>query len=152
MADPTDLLNNLRDIHTAPPVSWWPPAPGWWLLPAVFFAVVLWAWWWRRARPWRRQALRELQAVELEFQTSADVVSSVARLSVLLRRVALSARAPAAALTGAAWLKYLDELGRMQEFSNGIGRALASAPYARAESVDVPELIKLIRRWLKRVA
>lgn len=147
-----NLLNNLRDIHSAPPPPWWPPAPGWWLLLAVLFAVVLLGWRWRHARPWRRQALRELQAVEREFQTTADVVNSVARLSVLVRRVAISVRAPAASLTGEAWLKYLDELGRTQEFSGGIGRTLISAPYAREETVDVPELIKLVRRWLKRIA
>ena len=152
MADSTDLLKNLHDIHAPPPVSWWPPAPGWWLLLGIVVVVLLLWWRLRRARPWRRPALRELQELELEFRASGDVGTCVAKLSVLLRRVALSARAPAAALTGEAWLKYLDELGRMQQFNKGIGRALITAPYARAQTVDVPELITLIRRWLKRVS
>ena len=150
MADSADLLNNLRDIHTPPSVPWWPPAPGWWLLLLLAVVAAVLFWWWWRARAWRRQALRELQALELEFHSSGDVVTCVARVSALVRRVALSVRTPVAAVTGEAWLKYLDELGRTQEFSGGIGRVLITAPYARAESVDVPQLIKLVRRWLKR--
>ena len=154
MADPVDLLNTLRDIHTPPPVSWWPPAPGWWLLLALVLIALWTSWWVWRARPWRRQALRELQELELEFGVTGDVAKCVAQVSVLLRRVALSVRTPAAsaALTGDAWLKYLDQIGRMQQFHAGIGRALITAPYALAESVDVPQLIKLARRWMKRIA
>jgi len=153
MTGTADVLTNLRDIHAPPPVSWWPPAPGWWLLLVVGVAVLVLLWRWRRARPWRRHALRELQVLEQEFKTTGDAGNCVAQVSVLLRRVALSARAPAAAagLTGDAWLKYLDELGRTQQFSTGIGRVLTTAPYARAETVDVPGLIILTRRWLKKI-
>lgn len=151
MADSADLLNNLRDIHAPPQVSWWPPAPGWWLLLVVIIAALLLWWKLRHARPWRRSALRELRELEREFRTTGDVVSCVAQVSVLLRRVALSISAPVAALTGDAWLKYLDELGRTKEFSSGIGRVLISAPYAAAEPVDVPRLIELVRHWLKKI-
>ena len=154
MTDSASLLTNLRDIHAPPPVSWWPPAPGWWLLLVVLIVALILLWRWRRARPWRRHALRELQALELEYGANGDVVNCVAQVSVLLRRVALSARAPtaAAALTGDAWLNYLDEAGRTQQFSTGVGRVLISAPYARAESVDVPQLIKLARRWVSKIS
>jgi hypothetical protein len=154
MAAPTELLNTLRDIHAPPPVSWWPPAPGWWLLLALVLIALWVSWWVWRARPWRRQALRELQELELEFGATGDVANCVAQVSVLLRRVTLSVRTPAtaAALTGDAWLKYLDQIGRMQQFQTGIGRVLITAPYARAESVDVPLLIELARRWMKSIA
>lgn len=153
MADSADLLNTLRDIHPPPPVSWWPLAPGWWLLLSGIFVVVVLIWWWlRRAQPWRRDALRMLHELELEFRANGEVATCVAQVSVLLRRVVLSVRVPVAALTGEAWLKYLDELGRTEEFSTGIGRVLISAPYARAEPVDVPQLIKLVRRWLKKIS
>ncbi len=152
MADSTELLNNLRDIHVPPPVSWWPPAPGWWLLLSLIIVLVLLLWWrLRRAQPWRREALRALRELELEFHANSEVVTCVAQVSVLLRRVALSVRAPVAALTDEAWLNYLDELGRTEQFSSGIGRVLITAPYARAEPVDVPQLIKLVRRWLKKI-
>lgn len=154
MADSTELLNNLHDIHAPPPVSWWPPAFGWWLLLLVVVVAVA-LWWWRRpARAWRRAALRELQALELEFRATGEVVSCVAQMSMLLRRVALTVRpsASVAALTGDAWLKFLDETGRTQKFSAGIGRVLTSAPYAPAETVELTELFTLVRRWIKKIA
>ena len=153
MADSAELLNTLRDIHVPPPVSWWPPALGWWLLlSGIFVGVVLLWWWLRRAQPWRRQALRRLRELELEFRATGEVATCVAQVSVLLRRVALSMRVPTAAVTGDAWLNYLDELGRTEQFSTGIGRVLITAPYARAEPVDVPQLIKLVRRWIKKIS
>ncbi len=153
MADSANLLNNLRDIHAPPPVSWWPPAPGWWVLLGVIIVALLLLWQLWRAKPWRRPALRELQQIEQEFSATGDVLACVAQISVLLRRVALSVRPPAsvAALTGDDWLKYLDELARTQEFSNGVGRVLASAPYAPTPSVEVPKLITLVRCSLKRI-
>ena len=149
----SELLNNLHDIHTPPPVSWWPLAPGWWIAAAlvVLLGVLTWWWWQSRATPWRKQALRELQ--QLESVLKAEPALAIASVSVIVRRVALTVRDPVtvAALTGDDWLAFLDDAANMQEFSHGAGRALASAPYARAESVDVAALLQLARRWVGRV-
>ena len=155
MDNVSDPLSSLHDIHLPPPVSWWPLAPGWWLVLIAILLVALLAWlywqWLRNRKPWRAQALHELQRLETELQQGSDASAYVAQLSVLLRRVALSIRNPstAAALTGEAWLKFLDEVGQTQQFTTGVGRVLTSAPYApNAQSIDIAALLALARQWV----
>jgi Ca-activated chloride channel family protein len=75
------------------------------------------------------------------------------QLSLLVRRTALAAfpRKQVAPLTGAAWLAFLDRTSDASEFSQGAGRWLASAPYARAAPDDGERsaLIGLTRRWIR---
>ncbi len=42
-----ELINQLKDIHTPDPISWWPLAPGWWisLLLIIAIAVFLYRKW-----------------------------------------------------------------------------------------------------------
>lgn len=149
----SDLLNNLHDIHMPPPVSWWPLAPGWWIAAGVMVVLGALAWWWmHRGAPWRKQALRELQ--QLETLLTTEPAAAIAGASVIVRRVSLTVRDPAtvAALTGEAWLGFLDEAAGMQEFTRGAGRALASAPYARTDTVDAATLLQLTQRWVRSVS
>jgi hypothetical protein len=153
MAGNADLLKNLHDIHLPDPVSWWPPAPGWWLIVAAVAAYAALTWWRGRTAQWRTQALLELQQIERELAASGDTARCVGELSALLRRVALTVRAPAqvAALTGDAWLKFLDESGGTYQFSGGAGRMLTTAPYTRAEPADTAGLFALARTWVRTV-
>jgi len=149
----SDLLNNLHDIHTPPPVPWWPLAPGWWIAAGLVVVLGALLWWWlHRAAPWRKQALNELQQLETMLATEPGV--AVASVSVIVRRVALTVRDPVtvAALTGDAWLEFLDDAANMQEFTQGAGRALASAPDARAETADAAALLQLAQRWVRNVS
>lgn len=152
---PMDPLGDLRDIHLPPLPAWWPPAPGWWILALLVLAVLgfcahLCLRAWRRTRP-RRAALRAVTDLRrrLESGEPADVVT--AELSVLLRRAAMSRhpRERVAGLTGRDWLAFLDDDG---QFSSGVGRCLATAPYARAEKVDLDALLSLCEQWLRRNA
>lgn len=129
MDDPGSL-QNLNDIVTPGAIAWWPPAPGWYAVLAVL--VVLLAWgafrslvWWRR-NIYRRQALRELQAIR------AEGASSAARIPPLLKRVALSAwpRPSVAHLSGREWHGFLDRTAAMDRFSDGgTGALLDSVSY-----------------------
>ncbi len=149
-----EALAELRDIHTPPPVSWWPPAPGWWVLSGLLLlALLLWfGWRYRRQKlALRKSALAELERIRAEFAGHRNAARLAARLSVLLRRVALSGAdgERAAALKGEAWLAYLDERGRTRAFSDGVGRALISAPYQAEVALDGEALIAVVDGWIR---
>ena len=55
-----------------------------------------------------------------------------------------------AGLTGSEWLEFLDD--DAHRFTRGAGRVLASAPYARAEPVDLEALLSLCESWMRRNA
>ena len=145
-------LGKLRDIQVPGPVSWWPPAPGWWLLGLlVLLGLTLGAWLHHRhvRDRWRRAALAELRRIK-----TLEPAASVREISVLLRRVALHRypREEVAALSGEAWLAFLDGAsGEGAPFQNGIGRILASGPYAPAVEVETDALLALCERWIRRL-
>ncbi len=152
---PVDPLAELRDIHLPVAPGWWPPAPGWWVLAvlaiaALVVAALLLRVWMRRRRP-RRAALRELTRMAKTLQGGGSL--DYQAVSVLVRRAALASypRREVAGLAGnAAWLGFLDRTGATQEFSRGLGRVLAEAPYAPAATAEHGAVIELVRRWVRR--
>jgi hypothetical protein len=148
-----DPVAALRDIHVPDPVPFWPPALGWWLLAAV--AVALLAYGTLALARYRRSfappARRELHRIARAYAGDGDARAAVQALSVLLRRCALAAGTrERAGLTGHAWLRTLDEMGRTDEFAGGVGRCLSSAPYQREPEVDVARLLGLAERFIDR--
>jgi hypothetical protein len=147
-------LSQLRDIHMPGAVSWWPPAPGWWALLALLLIIAGVGVVFRRRRQrnrWRGSALTELARLR-----AAAPERQLREVSVLLRRVAISRfpRHDVAALTGEAWLAFLDRtLGDGSAFQSGVGRVLLSAPYAGTaqDDVDTAALLALCERWIKRL-
>lgn len=142
----------LRDIHMPAPPSWWPPAPGWWLLAALVVALAAVLFLFLRRR-WRRR--RRYRAVMAEFERTVDAARAdapglSAALSAFLRRLAMRGAPSAATLSGEAWLAHLDAALGSDEFSNGVGRALADAPYRAQAEVDRPALIALARRTAQK--
>jgi hypothetical protein len=143
MADPADL-SNLRDLVLPPAVALWPPAPGWWVVAAVAVvstailsvaAVVR-----HRRNAYRREALHALDNVD------------PGGISTILKRAALAAwpREQVAALTGAAWLAFLDRTGRTNAFTQGAGRhieALAFGGTIEGASADAARAAA--RAWVR---
>lgn len=153
---PMDPLSGLRDIHLPPLPPWWPPAPGWWVvallgLVALGYAVHTALRLWRRTRG-RRAAVRTLAELRRRYQRGESAEILTAELSTLLRRAAMSRhpREQVAGLTGRDWLAFLDDDQR--RFSDGVGRCLATAPYARKADVDLEALLSLCEQWLRRNA
>lgn len=153
---PMDPLSELRDIHLPPPPPLWPPAPGWWLLAlgvlaALAFGVRLLFLAWRRRRV-RRAAERAMSRLRGRYARGESPSVLTAELATILRRAAMSRhpRAQVAGLTGRDWLEFLDD--DAHQFTEGVGRCLATAPYARDEAVDLDALLALCQRWVRRNA
>jgi Ca-activated chloride channel family protein len=105
----------------------------------------------RRANRYRREALAELDRLRRSgFAARPELLS---RLTVLVRRTALAAfpREQVAPLVGPAWLSFLDRSYDGKEFSQGVGRLLASGPYQPIplDEAELQSLVGLIRRWIK---
>jgi hypothetical protein len=150
----------LRDLHLPDPISWWPPAIGWWLVAGMIILLAIVGWlvaWFLRKRRMRRNAIAEVRRVAALYQESGDPLEYVRRLSVVLRRIAISfhPREEVAGLSGEAWLDFLDRgvQGTRQHggFSDGPGRTLIEAPYNPHCEVDVSRLDALCREWVNQV-
>lgn len=151
-----ELLQQLRDIQAAPTPPFWPPAPGWWLLAVLLLLVLFYLTrkMIRRLGLQRRRAviLRQLDRLQRQYQAHNDSRAFAADLAILLRRAALSRfpRHQVAGLAGSDWLRFLDSTSDHQQFSQGIGKALADAPYQAHADCNVGDLYQLARTWLRR--
>jgi hypothetical protein len=144
----------LRDIHLPPEPSWWPPAPGWWVLAIVLLALVAFAAW-HALRAWRARRRRKALLAAFDRASSLmDPLARVAAVSELLRRAARLRDPQAAALTGDAWLRFLDGDDAARAFSAGAGRALADAPFRTSlPAHEADALVALARpRFVEMVA
>ncbi len=146
---------DLRDIHAAAAPAFWPPAPGWWVLTVLLIAILAMTTLWclRRYRLYRLK-LQIMDEIETLSDCSTDSIEEfTARLSMLLRRIALRQypRERVASLTGSDWLRFLDETGGDGDFEHGIGQILEVGPY-RPQTREQPreELLALARRWAKQ--
>ncbi len=144
MADPADL-SNLRDLALPPEVSLWPPAPGWWIVAAAGVAAVVVlaaaAMARHRADAYRREALRELDVVD------------PGSISTVLKRAALAVwpREQVAALSGTAWLAFLDRTGRTTAFSDGAGRYIEMLAFGGAVDPACADAARAAARtWVRR--
>lgn len=149
-------LEELRDIHLPPSPALWPPAIGWWVL-ALLALIALGFLVQQLLRLYRRQRRRRAAFAALQHARRAlqgDVRDLAAELSVLLRRVALTRfpRHQVAALSGEAWLQFLDETGGAGRFAEGPGRALTHAPYQPSAQLNGRELYDLVRDWIHKNA
>ncbi len=146
-----DILAGLRDIVAPAPPPVWPPAPGWWLIGCSAAAIALLVWMRakkRLARSARTAALKQFSRI-----AALPAQPAIAELSTLMRRAAMTKfpRTDVAALTGRDWLEFLDQSGATDQFCNGPGRILASAPYQNQVAEQCDGAIALCRQWIVRV-
>jgi hypothetical protein len=107
------MLQKLADIATPPPVSWMPQTAGWAVLGAVLLAVLVWlsirSLRRYRTNRYRREALAELELIDIQIPDDRTRGEALVRMSALLKRVALAAwpRPDVAPLSSDAWLDFL---------------------------------------------
>ena len=149
-----DLLSQLRDIHAAPEVPWWPPAPGWWVL-AVLLLVVL-GWLLRRlhARYRVQQRRKQMLAWVDHLNTSIDPVRQpqayLSTLNRIFKLVALRAfpERQCAVMAGQDWADFLTENMKSTASSESLN-VLASGPYDPAPRFDPEVMSQLTRTWIR---
>lgn len=145
-AQAAPIVEGLNDIVVPAPVSMMPQTIGWVVLGAIAVLTVVAAVLWARRRyvrnAYRREALAVLDQTPL------------AALPALVKRVALAAvpRTEVAALTGDAWLAFLDRTYGGRGFTSGPGKALASVSFdpAAADERSAADLRQLVARWIRR--
>jgi len=150
-----DLLSQLRDIHTAPPVPWWPPAPGWWVL--AFLLMVLLVWIGRRllaryrVRQRRKQMLGWIDHLNATIDPQLQPQAYLATLNRIFKLVALRAypERHCAALAGPDWVDFLTEkMTKLPSADSLI--VLESGPYDPAPRFDPQVMSELTRHWIKQ--
>ncbi|KTD19803.1 DUF4381 domain-containing protein [Legionella londiniensis] len=151
----SEALTHLRDIHLPPPVGWWPLAPGWYVLALIlllmlfFFLICLYrAYCYGQAK---RQALKLLAKYKKLHQEEQNSQLTSARISELLRRVALVyyPRSQVASLKGDDWLSFLQSTAKQVDF-NEVREELLILPYQARQERDLEGLFKAAEIWIRQ--
>ena len=148
-------LAQLRDIHLPDAIGWWPLAPGWYLLAIILFValitvIFLGGRYYLNGRS-RRQALRLLVTCQQQYQRDANSQLSAARVSELLKRVALVyfPREQVASLQGESWITFLNTTSNGLDF-NCVHTELLEAPYQATIDCDLHNLFIVARAWISQ--
>ena len=150
-----DLLSQLRDIHLAAPVSWWPPAPGWWVLALLVLVLLLWAGRRMLARfrlhQRRKQMLGWVDHLNENIDPNRNPQEYLSTLNRIFKLVALRAfpDQQCAVLNGQEWAGFLIEKMKNVPSAESLG-VLASGPYDPAPGFDPDQMCELTRHWIKQ--
>lgn len=150
----SDPLAQLRDIQLPDAISPWPPAPGWWIM-TLFIIVVIFALIYWLKKTWDKRRYRQAALQQLNnLKTYVDQPNVyLQHLNSLLKRTAITAMPTAlvAPLNGQQWLLFLDRSGSTTQFTQGVGKVLASGPYQPiVDKINIDELESLCQEWIKK--
>lgn len=156
MANQSDLLAQLKDIHLPDPISWWPLAPGWYVLAGILCLLFIFLGYHasrchHNALP-KKQALRLLEHYQKHYEKEHNVSQTSAQISELLRRVALVyyPRIEVASLHGEAWLQFLNQTSKKIDF-NTVRALLLDAPFKTTDpTIDLDPLFAHAKLWIKQ--
>jgi hypothetical protein len=153
-SDPSQLLDQLRDIHAAGSPLWWPPAIGWWVLAMVALLLIAVAIRFLKrklaARKRRHEWLRALDAIGRGLDPQRDAHQYLASLNRLFRAVALKAfpGTGCAGLQGEEWVMFISSLLPENTDESSLS-VLARGPYEPVPDFDVRALDEHARTWVR---
>jgi len=150
-----DLLSQLRDIHAAAPVPWWPPAPGWWVLALLVLALL--GWLGRRllarirVHQRRKQMLGWVEHLNASIDPRRDPQAYLSTLNRIFKLVAMRAfpAQQCAALNGQDWVDFLIENMTKSQSVESLG-VLAAGPYDPAPKFDPELMSELACYWIRQ--
>lgn len=150
-----DLLSQLRDIHSAASVPWWPPAPGWWVLAMLVLAVLVWIG--KRLlkgfrnHQRRQQMLAWVDLLNISTDPRSEPQAYLATLNRIFKLIALRAfpQQSCAQLSGQDWADFLIERMTKSPSAESLN-ILATGPYDPAPVFDPELLSNLARNWIKQ--
>jgi hypothetical protein len=149
------LLEQLRDIHSAVEPGWWPPAPAWWFLGVLVLVLLIglvrlaakrWA-----VRKRRARLLAALNAIQAQYDPAAPASDYLAQLNRLFRVVAIRAfpGTTSSRLQGAAWVDFMRSLLPDGANTDSLA-ALETGPYQPEAEFDAAGLYAMAKEWVKR--
>ncbi|MBR1605220.1 MAG: DUF4381 domain-containing protein [Alphaproteobacteria bacterium] len=144
-----DNLPELRDIHLPEGVSFFPPAYGWYVIViTVILCVVmvkLYKMWVQKSR--KKYALKILAELDTD-----EIITSVARISELLRRICIYRYPQAVALSGEDWWNFIARHSQVK-LSTSSKDLLLNAPYMNIKSQkyqtqNLQEITSFAQSWI----
>lgn len=149
----SELLQQLRDIHSPVPPSAWPPAPGWWILAGMLIALIaagieFWRRHWFAQQP-LRMAVKMLEQAYALQGAGDTTVAYLDRVGSIVRRVLRLTRPHQVGTTGHA---YAELLGQS---APNLARALSEdrfRSYSLQENLDLvhQEAVEFVRAEFNR--
>ena len=143
-------LPELRDIHLpAEDVSVFPLAWGWWFCILAFFLLMFGGKMFFAAR---RSGAKFYAVYLIERQAKNNTISAVIKMSEILRRICVKQYPEAVALSGDAWINFLQEKSK-RKISQSAAQLLKNAPYIKQSEYqinteDVKNLREFCLRWI----
>ena len=167
-ASPTgaqDLTQLIGEVIESPAIDngplVWPPAIGWWIITALLIIVCIVIVIKTRQYLQKRAEYRFLNNA-LESLSAPDSSASpdekaefIRQLNRALKAISIQkyGAAQVAALSGKAWLQFLDQSGQCNHFSQGAGQVFGVGLYQKSlpNEPDLEHLKELCEQWCKEV-
>jgi len=150
-----DALTQLKDIHLPEAISWWPLAPGWYVIMLLILLLIAGLGYLIHKKHLhalaKNQALTILDSYNEQYEKDRNVQMTSARISELLRRVALVyfPRSEVASLHGDEWITFLNKTGKKVDFTP-VKAMLLDSPFKTAETINLKPLITRAQLWIKQ--